>query len=90
MRRTQEEMNEVARLGKEHYAKHIRMQVETEENIGKMVIIDVLSGDFEVDPNGLVAADRIYVRHPQGRMYGIRIGYRSVAVFGGIMERTTA
>ena len=89
MRRTQEEMNEVARSGKEHYAKHIRKQVETEENIGKLVIIDVLSGDYEFDEDENRAADRLYTRHPDGHMYRIRIGYRSVATFGGMMERTT-
>ena len=32
---------EVARLGKALYIERIRSQVETDENIGKMVIIDI-------------------------------------------------
>ena len=81
---------EVGRRGEELYRQHIRQQVETEANIGKMVIIDVGSGDFEVgDEVGITAARELQARHAEGAYYGIRIGYNVAATFGGVMERTT-
>lgn len=40
---------EVAKRAKELYENGIRQQVETEENIGKMVIIDIETGKYAVD-----------------------------------------
>lgn len=80
---------EVARRAKELYETKIRPQVETEENIGKMVIIDVETGDFAVDKLGLDSADALKAKNPLARLFGIRIGYDVAAVFGGLMERTT-
>jgi uncharacterized surface anchored protein len=39
---------EVARHAKQLYESSIRQKVETEENIGKMIIIDIETGDYEV------------------------------------------
>jgi hypothetical protein len=47
---------EVARRARLLYKNSIRQQVETDENIGKMLIIDFESGDYEVDETGLKAA----------------------------------
>ncbi|WP_395088483.1 hypothetical protein [Armatimonas sp.] len=81
---------EVARLGKALYAEHIRSQVETDDNIGKMVIIDIETGDFEVDELGLDSAEKLHARHPHARLYGLKIGYNVAESLGGIMERTAA
>lgn len=66
---------EIARRGKKWYVDSIRAKVETPANIGKMVIIDVESGDYEVDEQGLESSRRLQARHPDGALYGIRIGY---------------
>ena len=80
---------EVGRRGEELYRQHIRQQVETEANIGKMVIIDVGSGDFEVgDEVGITAARELQARHVNGAYYGIKIGYNAAAAIGGVLERT--
>ncbi|MGF1987992.1 MAG: hypothetical protein RMY62_009030 [Nostoc sp. ZfuVER08] len=39
---------EVARLGKELYVKSIRGKVETQENIGKIISMNVETGDYEI------------------------------------------
>ena len=31
---------------------------------------------------------RLYARHPDATLYGIRIGYNVAAALGGVMERT--
>jgi hypothetical protein len=82
---------EVARRGKQLYADRIRASVESEENVGKMVIIDVETGDYEVgDDAGIESAHRLRVKHPNGRLFGIRIGYNVAESFGGVMERTAS
>jgi hypothetical protein len=78
---------EVARLAKQLYESSIRQQVELEENIGKMVIIDIETGEYEVDKNGLQAARNLSKKHPDARLFGIRIGYNVAASLGGVMER---
>ena len=86
---TQQSVEEAAKRGKALYAQTIRALVETEENIGKMVIINVETGDYEVDPSGLDSAKRLRERHPDARLYGIRIGYRAADAIGGAMERVS-
>jgi hypothetical protein len=79
---------EVAQRAERLYESGIRQEVEVEENIGKMVIIDIETGDYRVDTNGLRAADFLSEKHPNARLFGIKIGYNvAVAFGGGIMER---
>lgn len=79
---------EVAQRAEQLYEDGIRQKVETEENIGKMVVIDIETGDYKVDENSLRAADYLSEKHPNARLFGIKIGYNVGAAFGGgIMER---
>jgi hypothetical protein len=82
--------DEVAQRGKSLYQAGIRAQVEVPDNIGKMVIIDIETGDFAVDELGLDSADTLRTRHPHARLYGIRIGYNVAESLGGLMERTVS
>jgi len=78
---------EVARRAKHLYESTIRQKIELEENIGKMVIIGIETGDYKVDENGLHAADYLSAKNPNARLFGIRIGYNVAASLGGVMER---
>ncbi|MGL5063983.1 MAG: hypothetical protein ACRC62_28680 [Microcoleus sp.] len=79
---------EVAKRAKQIYESKIRQEVELEENIGKMVIIDIETGNYKVDRNGLRAADYLSEKYPNARLFGIKIGYNVAASFGGgVMER---
>jgi hypothetical protein len=78
---------EVARRAKQLYESEIRQKVEIEENIGKMVIIDIETGDYEIDDIGLQASHILMKKHPNARLFGIRIGYNVAVSFGGVMER---
>lgn len=80
---------EVARRAKRLYESSIRQQVEVEENIGKMVIIDIETGAYEVDETGLKAARNLRAKHPYARLFGICIGYNVAASLGGVMERVS-
>ncbi|MBW4693061.1 MAG: hypothetical protein KME27_15010 [Lyngbya sp. HA4199-MV5] len=78
---------DVAKRAYRLYERQIRQTVEIDENIGKMVIIDIKTGDYEVDETGLQAARNLQAKHPYARLFGIRIGYNVAASLGGVMER---
>jgi len=59
----------------------VRPQVE-EDNYGKIVAIDIETGDFEVANSPLLAVDRLYERKPDAQPWVIRIGHRAVFRFG--------
>ncbi len=61
--------------------------METNENIGKMVIIDFESGDYKVDETRLKAARKLSTKHPHSRLFGIRMGYNVAVSFDGVIER---
>jgi hypothetical protein len=79
---------EISSIGRELYERQIRPQVETEENIGKIVSIDIETGDYEIDSDLLKAANRLRARHPDAALWGERIGYDAVFAVGGSLERT--
>jgi hypothetical protein len=81
---------EVAKRAKQLYESTIRQKVEIETNIGKMVIIDIETGAYEVEETGLKAARNLYAKHSYARLFGIRIGYNVAASFGGVMERVSS
>jgi hypothetical protein len=78
---------EVGRRAKEMYENTIEQEVTSADNIGKMVIIDIETGDYEVDKDGLYASDLLSQRHSNPSLFGIRIGYNVSASIGGVMER---
>ncbi|WP_353929311.1 hypothetical protein WJM97_13390 [Okeanomitos corallinicola TIOX110] len=78
---------EVGKRAKELYENGIREQVETEENIGKMVIIDIETGEYAVDKTGRESAHYLTNKNRFARLFGIRIGYKVAVSFCGDMER---
>jgi hypothetical protein len=72
---------ELARRGQELYESGIRQQVEA-GNEGKIVAIDIETGNFEVDETVVASTNRLFERNPDAQPWGIRIGYRTVYHFG--------
>ena len=82
---------EISRRGRELYERSIRAQVETAENVGKLVSIDIETGDHEVgEDDSLEAPRRLHAKHPGAAVYTIRIGYNAAYALGGVLERTAA
>lgn len=79
---------EIGRRGQEIYEQRLRALVETEDNVGKIISIDVESGDYEIADDLLSAGRRLQQRHPDALMYGKRIGYNAVYAVGGSLVRT--
>ena len=65
----------------------IKSKIEYPENIGKMVVMDVESGDYEIDKMGLESSERLQLRHPGSTLFAMRIGYKYAASFDGVLER---
>lgn len=67
----------------------IRSQIETPENIGKLILFDLNSGDYEIadDQLGFVAGAVVRQRHPDAKVFCLRIGYEAVCSFDGGLER---
>jgi hypothetical protein len=76
---------EVVRRGKELYELKIRPQVE-EGNIGKILVLDIETGDYAIDEDHLTADRLVRERHPDGVFYGMRIGFPSLGKIGGSWE----
>jgi hypothetical protein len=78
---------EFAQRGDALYESQIRSQIE-EGNRGKIVAIDLETGDFEMDASEIAACDRLEVRHPEAQIWIVRIGSRHVRRFGGRTRKT--
>ena len=78
---------EFAQGGDLIYQTQIRPQVET-DNRGKIVAIDIETGDFELDVREIAACDRLEALHPDAQIWIVRIGSRHVRQFGGRTKRT--
>jgi hypothetical protein len=50
--------------------------------VGKIVAIDIETGNYEVADNVLPATRRLFARHPEAQPWVIRIGHRTVYHFG--------
>lgn len=72
---------EHARRGMELYEQRVRSQVEA-GNHGKIVALDIDSGDFELAEDTLSASERLLARHPDAQIWCVRIGHRAVYHFG--------
>jgi hypothetical protein len=81
---------EIAQRGQELYENQIRTQVETLENIGKIISIDVESGDYEIDDDLLTSCRRLQTRHSNPILWTERIGFNAVYAVGGTLTRTAS
>jgi len=70
--------NEISLRGKEIYEKQLRAKIETDENIGKLISIDIETGDYEIGNDPITTADHLFARHPDAALYGARIGYNAM------------
>lgn len=72
---------EFARLGDEIYSKKIRPLVKPDDN-GKIVAIDIETGEFEIAEDTMTATRRLYDKLPNAQPWVVKIGFRAVHRFG--------
>lgn len=73
---------EFARRGDEIYDRVVAPRLE-EDDLGKFVLIDIETGDFEMDADELTASDRLMARNPDAQVWFTRAGSRYARRFGG-------
>ena len=73
---------EVESRGEEIYQQQIRKNIEA-GNKGKFVVIDIRTGEYEVDEDDLRATKRALSKNPDAVLYGLRIGYPAAYTLGG-------
>lgn len=82
MSRPRLDNEEIARRGQDLYEQNIRNVVEDQFD-GKILAIDVESGEYEIDDQVLPAVHRLQAKHPGAPIFTMRIGYDGVYGFGG-------
>lgn len=78
---------EIARRGKDLYEKSIRPKVETTENIGKIISINVETGEYEIGTDLVETSLRLRAKQADAALWGERIGFDAVYAVGGTLVR---
>ncbi|MBM3242360.1 hypothetical protein FJZ31_39375 [Candidatus Poribacteria bacterium] len=73
---------EVESKGEAIYEQQIRDKVEPKDK-GKFLVIDIETGEYEIDYDDLLATKRMLARFPNAVLYGLRIGFPSAYRLGG-------
>jgi hypothetical protein len=74
--------DQVQSKGEALYQQRLRSQVE-KDNKGRYLVLDIETGEFEIDDDDLTATKRILSRQPKAVLYGLRIGYPTAYRLGG-------
>ena len=64
---------QIVQRGQALYDSEIGPQVEA-ENFGKVLVIDIETGDYELDTDDVAASHRLHAKHPGGALYAMRVG----------------
>ncbi|MCV3212400.1 hypothetical protein OGM63_02445 [Plectonema radiosum NIES-515] len=78
---------EITQRGKELYDSSIRPRVETPENIGKIISINVETGEYEIGDDLLVTSLKMRTKQADAALWSGRIGFNAVYAVGGTLFR---
>lgn len=79
--------DEIVARGKEIYERQLRQQLEPQHK-GKFLVIDVETGEYEIDEDDLAASLRAARKKPGGARFGMRIGSLTSGTLGNALMRT--
>lgn len=68
--------DQIVTRGQEIYETQLLSKLEP-EYIGKYLVIDIESGEYEIDDDDMSAALRAFRKKPDGARFEMRIGYRA-------------
>ena len=77
--------DEVVERGKALYEQSIRAQVE-EGNLGKLLMIDVTTGNWVMGEDRIEMARRLCAQNPEALNYGMKIGYSATGAIGASLR----
>ena len=67
------------------YGEKLRSILEP-AHLGEFVVIDVETGEYEVDKDHLAASDRAAAKRPNALLFATRVGSRTIGRIGGRMS----
>lgn len=70
---------EIAQRAKTVYERYIRHKIQPED-IGKYLVIDLETGEYELDSDDIAASMRAYQKKPVTERYCIRLGHRTTGI----------
>ena len=73
--------DEVVERGKAIYEQSIRAEVES-GNIGRLLMIDVMTGNWVLGEDRIEMARRLRERNPDAANFGMRVGYPTAEKIG--------
>ncbi len=73
--------DEIAERGQAIYDGDIRGALSPADR-GKFLVLDIETGEYELDKDELAAVKRARVRHPEGAFYMLRVGHRTAYRLG--------
>ncbi len=76
---------EIVARAKALYEQDIRAKVEA-DNKGKYLVIDIETGDYEIDADALSVMKRASAKHPNGALFAMRVGYRAMGRIGAKLK----
>lgn len=80
---------DIAQRGKAYY-EELRPQIEAADNIGKIIAIEINTGDYTIGDDLLETSLRLKAKYPDGEMWAERIGFNAVYAVGGTLVRKAA
>ena len=76
---------EIVRRGEELYERNLRAAVEPLHN-GKSLVLDIETGEYEIDSNELAALQRAKAKRPDGPRFIKRVGFAAAHRIGGPLK----
>jgi hypothetical protein len=74
---------QIAERGQELYERDIRGRVDQDpSNRGKMLAMDIESGEYELGDDSLAALDRLKAKRPKAPIYIVRVGFPTAVKLG--------
>ncbi|AFZ58864.1 hypothetical protein H6G54_17425 [Anabaena cylindrica FACHB-243] len=80
---------EITKRGKKLYENNIRPLVENTENIGKIISINVETGEYEIGDDLIITSRQLQAKQADAPIWAGRIGFNAVYAVGGTLIRTT-
>lgn len=74
--------SEIVQRGQTLYDQQIRAQVDPSHK-GKFLVLDIETGEYEIDADELAAVRRAKVKKPDAPLYILRVGYATAYKLGG-------
>jgi hypothetical protein len=72
---------EIVERGQALYDQQIRERVEAGHK-GKFLVVDIETGEYEIDDHELAALERARSKNPDAALYMLRVGYSSAYRIG--------